>query len=365
VIRGGYGIFYEVESSGNRVNHNMVPYTLSETVFNDGLRTMANFFAGRPIGGATTAPSLAGGYPNMPMGYDQHWSFGVQRQLPANSVLEVNYVGNRGVNLYEGNPINDPLPGPGGIQARRPYPIFGALTFNGQDNSTIYHALQAKFEKRLSWGLWHLVSYTWSRSIAVGNTPSVGGDYAYERAATGFDIPQNLTVSAGYELPLGKGKKFLSSANRFATGLLGGWQVQGIVVLRSGRPFTPTISRDVANTGIGGQRPNRIGSGELDNPTIAQWFDKTAFTTPANFTYGNSDADILREDRFKNLDFSLFKQFQFNERTHLQFRAEAFNLTNTPSFSAPGTNIDTASGGIVTSTISAPRNIQFGLKLNF
>jgi hypothetical protein len=365
VIRGGYGIFYEVESSGNRVNHNMVPYTLSETVFNDGLRTMANFFAGRPIGGATTAPSLAGGYPNMPMGYDQHWSFGVQRQLPANSVLEVNYVGNRGVNLYEGNPINDPLPGPGGIQARRPYPIFGALTFNGQDNSTIYHALQAKFEKRLSWGLWHLVSYTWSRSISVGNTPSVGGDYAYERAATGFDIPQNLTVSAGYELPLGKGKKFLSGANRFATGLLGGWQVQGIVVLRSGRPFTPTISRDVANTGIGGQRPNRIGSGELDNPTIAQWFDKTAFMTPANFTYGNSGADILREDRFKNLDFSLFKQFQFNERTRLQFRAEAFNLTNTPSFSAPGTNIDTASGGVVTSTISAPRNIQFGLKLNF
>jgi hypothetical protein len=150
VIRGGYGIFYEVESSGNRVNHNMVPYTLSETVFNDGLRTMATFFVGRPIGGATTAPSLTGGYPNMPMGYDEHWSFGVQRQLPANSVLEVNYVGNRGVNLYEGNPINDPLPGPGSIQARRPYPIFGGITYNGQDDSTIYHALQAKFEKRVS-----------------------------------------------------------------------------------------------------------------------------------------------------------------------------------------------------------------------
>ncbi len=99
-----------------------------------------------------------------------------------------------------------------------------------------------------------------------------------------FDIPQNLTASVGYELPVGKGKKFLSNANRFEGGLLGGWQVQGIVVLRSGRPFTPTISRDVANTGIGGQRPNRIGSGELANPTIAQWFDKTAFTLPANYT---------------------------------------------------------------------------------
>jgi hypothetical protein len=365
VIRGGYGIFYEVESSGNRVNHNMVPYTLSETVFNDGLRTMATFFVGRPIGGATTAPSLTGGYPHMPMGYDQHWSFGVQRQLPGQSVLEVNYVGNRGVNLYEANPINDPLAGAGAIQARRPYPIFGAITYNGQDDSTIYNALQAKFEKRVSGGLWYLVSYTWSKSINVGNTPAVGGDYAYERGISSFDIPQNLTASAGYELPVGKGKKLLASGNRFANGVLGGWQLQGILVLRTGRPYTPTISRDVANTGIGGQRPNRIGSGQLSNPTVGQWFDKTAFTVPAAFTWGNSGVDILREDRFKNLDLSLFKQFRINEHSQVQFRAEVFNLTNSPSFSAPGTNIDTASGGVVTSTISTPRNIQFGLKLNF
>ena len=301
----------------------------------------------------------------MPMGYVQHWSFGVQRELPFNSVLEVNYVGNRGVNLYEGNPINDPPAGSGSIQLRRPYPLFGGITYNGQDNSTIYNALQAKFQKRFSAGSWYLVSYTWSKSLNVANTPAVGGDFAYERSLTSFDIPQNLTASAGYELPFGRGKKLLSNANWFANGLLGGWQLQGIMVLRSGRPFTPTISRDVANTGIGGQRPNRTGSGKLDNPTIANWFDKTAFTPPPNFTYGNSGANILREDRFKNLDLSLFKQFQFTERVRLQFRAEAFNLTNTPSFSAPGTNIDTASGGLVTSTISAPRNVQFGLKLNF
>ena len=365
VIRGGYGIFYEVEGGSNRINHNMVPYTLSETVFNDGLRTMATFFVGRPIGGATTAPTLTGGYPNMPMGYDQHWSFGFQRELPKNSALELNYVGNRGVNLYGADPINDPLAGPGAIQARRPYPIFGAITYNAQDNSSIYHALQAKLEKRVSGGLWYLVSYTWSKSLTVADTPAVGGDYAYERAISSFDIPQNLTASVGYELPMGKGKPFLSSANRFANGVLGGWQLQGIMVLRTGRPFTPTISRDVANTGIGGQRPNRIGSGTLSNPTIGQWFDKTAFTVPAAYTWGNSGADILREDHFKNLDLSLFKQFLVNERTRLQFRAEAFNLTNSPSFAAPGTNIDSASGGVVTSTISTPRNIQFGLKLIF
>jgi hypothetical protein len=365
VLRGGYGIFYEVESSGNRVNHNMVPYALSETVFNDGLRTMTTFFVGRPIGGAQTAPSLAGGYPNMPMGYDQHWSFGVQRQLPFNSALEVDYVGNKGTNLYDGNPVNIPPAGAGAIQARRPYPVFGGITYNGQDTSTRYNALQAKFQKRFSSGSWYLVSYTWSKYMTVGNVPAVGGNFAYERALSGSDIPHNLTASAGYELPVGRGKKFLSSSNVVTTGLLGGWQVQGIMVLRSGRPFTPTISREVANTGVGGQRPNRTGSGKLDNPTIAKWFDKSSFALPSNFTYGNSGGNILREDRFKNLDLSLFKQFVFRERMRLQFRAEAFNLTNTPSFSAPGSNIDTASGGVVTSTISAPRNVQFGLKLNF
>ena len=299
----------------------------------------------------------------MPMGYDQHWSFGVQRELPRNSVLEVNYVANKGSNLYEGNPVNNPPLGPGAIQGRRPLPLFGSITYNGQDASSTYNALQAKFEKRFGSGLWSLVSYSWSKSITTSNVTAVGGNYAYERALTGFDIPQNLTASAGYELPVGQGRKLLSHSGRLTTGLLGGWQMQGIVVLRSGRPFTPTISRDIANTGVGGQRPMRMGSGQLSNPTIAQWFDKSAFTLPQNYTYGNSGGGILREDRFKNLDLSLFKQFQFNERARLQFRAEAFNLTNSPSFAAPGTNVDVASGGVVTSTISAPRNVQFGLKL--
>jgi hypothetical protein len=365
VLRGGYGIFYEVESSGNRVNHNMVPYTLSETVFNDGTHTMANFFVGHPIGSVATNPSLAGGLVHMRQGNDQHWNFGIQQDLGHNGALEVDFVGNKGTHLYNGDPVNDPPAGPGAIQARRPYPTFGGITYNAQDANSIYNALQVKVQKRASAGLWYLVSYTFSKSITVGDTPAVGGDFAYERAISSFDIPQNLTASVGYELPVGRGKKLLNGAGAFTNALLGGWQVQSILVVRSGRPFTPTISRDVSNTGIGGQRPNRIGSGTLANPTIANWFDKTAFALPASFTYGNSGADILREDKFKNLDFSLFKQFQVSERARVQFRAEAFNLTNSPSFSAPGSNIDTATGGVVTSTLSAPRNVQLALKFSF
>jgi hypothetical protein len=366
VVRGGYGIFYEPESSNNRVNHNMLPYLLLETVLNPGgARTMANYFLGRALGSAGTTPTLTGGLPNMPMGYDQHWNFGVQQGLGHNMVLEVDYVGNKGVNLYVGDPINDAPAGAGAVQARRPYPLFSALTYNAQDASSIYNALQAKYEKRVAAGFWYLVAYTWSSNIFTQETPAAGGDYAYQRALASFNIPQNLTISSGYALPFGKGKMFLANANGFVNAVLGGWQMQGILILHSGLPFTPTISRDVSNTGIGSQLPNRIGSGQLSNPTIADWFDKTAFTVPANYTFGNSGSYILRGNKFKNLDFSLFKQFQVSERGRIEFRAEAFNLTNSPTFNPPGTTIDTASGGVVTSTLSAPRNIQVALKFSF
>ncbi|HKX27418.1 MAG TPA: hypothetical protein VJ302_06980, partial [Blastocatellia bacterium] len=124
---------------------------------------------------------------------------------------------------------------------------------------------------------------------------------------------------------------------------------------------------DRANTGVGNQRPNRVGSGRLDNPTPERWFDLSAFQVPGQFTYGNSGANILREDRYKSFDFSVFKQFRITEGSQLQFRVEAFNLTNTPSFAIPNTVIDAnpSAAGRVTSTFSLPRQIQFALKYRF
>ena len=104
-----------------------------------------------------------------------------------------------------------------------------------------------------------------------------------------------------------------------------------------------------------------MGSGELDQPTIDRWFDTSAFVLPAQFTYGDSGANILREDSYKNLDFSLFKRFG----DKVELRVECFNLTNTPSFNAPATAIDTATAGRITSTFSTPRQVQLGLKINF
>jgi hypothetical protein len=382
VVRGGYGIFYEMENTDGRVNRNILPYFLSETVFNPSTgvpnRTFGNFYLGQSLGSLGVNPVINPTYTHLRRGSDQHWNIGVQQQLTPDTVLEVNYVGNHGTHLNSTNPFNDPLPGPGAIQNRRPYPVFGAISYFSQDMSSDYNALQVKAEKRYGSGLWFLLSYTYSKSITIQDTPAAGGDFYWERARSSFDIPQNFAFNMGYELPVGKGKRFLNNANWLAQGALGGWRVQGIVILRSGQPFTPTISRDVANTGIGSQRPNVIGTPVIvGRPTC--WFYVAAnvactgfapnatgaFALPATYTYGNAGANTLRSQSLRNLDMSVFKEFPVTESSLIQFRAEFFNITNTPTFGIPGTTVDTGSGGVVTSTANNPRQLQFALKYNF
>jgi hypothetical protein len=373
VVRGGYGIFYEAESTNGRVNLNMIPWTLGETAIADRgtvpVRTMGNFFLGASVGSFLSPPSLTPTRIRMRTPYDQHWNFGIQHQVARTLVLEVDYVGNRGLFLRgdaQGtDPINFPSPGAGTIQTRRPYPRFGTINYNSDNLATSYHSLQGKLEKRFSSGVWALVSYTFSKSMQFAATPAKGGNTGWEKALSPMDVPQNFAASFGYQLPFGKGKKYLNTTGGLVNALLGGWQTQGIMVATSGRIFTPTISRDQANTGVGGQRPNRIGSGKLANPTLGLWFDKAAFVLPAQYTYGNSGGGILRGDGYRNFDFSIFKRFRIAETSHLEFRSEAFNLANMASFSLPNTVIDTAAGGTVTSTSSSSRRLQFALKLTF
>ncbi len=125
------------------------------------------------------------------------------------------------------------------------------------------------------------------------------------------------------------------------------------------------MSRDVAGTGVGNQRPNQIGDGELENPTLDAWFDRTAFAVAADGTYGTSGRGILRGDHQWNVDFSLFKRFRLNGSKSVEFRAEAFNMLNSVYFDLPNTAIDTAAGGRVTGTSNSARSIQFGLKFLF
>jgi hypothetical protein len=370
VIRGGYGIFYEAEQTDGRVNLNMVPFALGETGNNARgalpTRTHANFFLGSPIGSFATVANLNPSSPKADFGYNQHWNFGIQRQVNRTLVADVSYVANRGVHIASRNHINLPNAGPGGIQARRPFQRFGTINYYASDTSTIYHSLQTKLEQRLSSGLWYLISYTWSKSLEHINNPAVGGQWAFERGISAINVPHNFATSFGYELPIGRGKSLLGGASRATNLVLGGWQVMGLISVRSGLAYSPSIGRDSANIGVGGQRPNRLRHGALDKPTLERWFDASAFALPTDFTYGNSGRNILAGDKMRVYDFSILKNFQLGERYRVQFRTEAFNLPNTPSFNNPAVNIDTPSTvGRVTSTRSDRRIVQFGLKLNF
>jgi hypothetical protein len=279
-------------------------------------------------------------------------------------VADIEYVGNKGSHIQGSDGFNIPAPAAGGVQARRQFPRFSAFNYISSDVASTYHAMQAKLEKRLSAGLWLLGSYTFSKSLWTTNSPAAGGMYAFEKGPSEYHVPHSFSFSFGYELPFGKGKP-LFNTNRLANGVLGGWQLQGIMLFRSGVPFTVGMSRDVANTGVGGQRPNRLASGKAEHPTLAQWFDPSAFLAATNLTYGNSGLRILSPDILRTIDFSIFKQFQLSERSRLQFRWEAFNLPNTPSFASPNATLDTATVGRVTSTATAPRQMQVALKLTF
>jgi hypothetical protein len=168
-----------------------------------------------------------------------------------------------------------------------------------------------------------------------------------------------------YQLPFGKGREFLTNASWPVEAALGGWELAGIFMDRTGLPFTPIIGSDVANTGISGEWPNRVGSGKLANPSALKWFDTTAFTIPAQYTYGNSRRDILRSDGLIDLDATVKKNFNFTESRILEVRFESFNLANHPTFAAPNATIGTSSAGRVTSTLNSNRIFQAAVKLFF
>ena len=267
-------------------------------------------------------------------------------------------------------------------QLLRPFPEWQTVAADGTAiGNSEYNALQVNFTKRYTNGISVIAGYTWSKimsDVADGlwNDSAHNGSGSYrswycvrcEHSPSSYDVPHRFTLSAVAELPFGKGKMFGSSWNGFVDTLLGGWQANGILTLASGQPLFFYTAQNNSYTFGGGQHPDVVGNPVLaSGKSIYQWFNTAAFAQPANFTSGNLARSYtgVRQDLTKNLDFSLFKNFRFTERFNLEFRAEAFNLTNTPVFSAPGTTIGGANFGVITGQSNVPRNLQLGLKLLF
>jgi outer membrane receptor protein involved in Fe transport len=384
VLRAGAGIFYSLQmQTSNLSPAKNAPFSGSIQVSNNAqdwasaLPISAGFPASRP----NLFPVNGTAWVYYPYDFkttsNTQWNFNIQRQFGANNVLTVAYVGAKGTHIFVTENINQAIPGPGPVVARRPYPNLGDGTAVGPWGNSSYNSLQTTFERRLSAGLTLLAAWTYSHSI--DNTSGTGSETVqnpynlhFNRGNSTFDLRHNFVVSWTYELPFGKGKPLLRSASRALDLIVGAWQFNGISTFQTGTPFTVTMLTNTLNSGGGVQYPNRIGSGKLDHRTIDQWFDPTAFVAPGNYTYGNSGRNILYGPGTKEVDASLFKNFPLGgEGRRLQFRAEAFNLFNTPQFNNPNAQIGFAGVAKITSAGNPPlfqrtsREIQLALKLYF
>ena len=276
----------------------------------------------------------------------------MQQQVAPFTVVELNYVGNIGRFLNGTTNINIPEPATGGVQARRPFPTYGNISYFDDSLETTYHSLQASVEQRTHDGLFYLVSYTWSKSLSTQNVPPSAATPGARRRSPASTCRTTWRSAPATSCRSAATGEYLSGGAR--PGRRHPGRLAGPGHLRVAQ--RPAVHADDLERSRQHRRrrpasqPPRVRRGR--QPDGGVWFDKTAFALPAQFTYGDSGGGILREDSYKTLDFSLFKQFRMG--THrLQFRAEVFNLTNTPSFNAPNTTIDTAAGGRVTSTASA------------
>lgn len=338
-----------------------------------------------PLSPAPTRPGAPAGHliatgdavqwldPNLKETRVYQWSAGIERALTPNLMLDANYVGN----AVTGLPIiltgNIPMPGfesqlP--LAQRRPYYLADPdldsinLRFNGAQSH--YNSLQVKLEKRFSSGLSFLASYTYSKNMTRGVYFDDPFDFMADKAPGDYDQTHYFVGSYSYALPFGRGKRFGANWNRWTDAALGGWQVNGITTLHSGLPFSPSLATTNLDDGLGNM-PNRICSGAVANPTIAEWFNPNCFVTPALNVFGNSGYNILRGPGFKNWDVSLFKNFSFTETKYLQFRGEFFNAFNNVDFSNPKTSLCGGNCGeaTITSTSNIARQIQFALKFYF
>jgi hypothetical protein len=392
ILRGGYGVFYNPGNSESVYmrRHRQLPFgpivTADINQFSPTPRRVAQGFDPIPVlDFATVAGNPVGGMlavdPNMRSAYIQQYNLQLQQQLPERLVAKVGFVGNIGRRLDTSWNFNQPVPGPGSNNPRRP--LFGIapnitdvtyLTFDGKSS---YNSLQASLERRFS-TIGFVTSYTWSHSIDDVVNAFGGADNGpvpqdrrcrqCDRGDSGFDIRHRFTTALNWALPFGAGRRF-DFESRALNIALGGWDTNFIFTAQTGLPFTPVLQTSVSNAG--GSRPDRLKSGELENPDPFLWFDNSfntanaAWGVPVQYTFGNSGRNILRGPGRVNFDWSMFKDFVASERWRLQYRAEFFNLFNTPQFDLPNPSIGNPAAGRITSTIGPNRQIQMGLRLSF
>ncbi len=435
VIRAGYGIFWLpidtnlfsapdhdsinaiTESMNTSLNGGVTPYATLSNPFPNGIipAPQRNADPNTVLYGQNITTQVS----NNPLGYAQQWNFDIQKQFGPNFLIDVAYAGAKGTHLpiqtqsinylpaadlalgsyltttvanpFAGkvpstSPFNTPTISVG--QLLRPRPQFGSITLASQGSGdSTYESFQLAVTKRFNAGGTALLAYT--KSKLIGNTETLTswlessgpagyqywGNLRLEKSLASYDTSQRMVLSYVVDLPVGKGRRYLSNAHGVVQAVAGGWGVDGILTLQTGFPLALTTSANNTHDMGGGSRPNYLAgacpngygmSGSRES-RLAEWFNTSCFGAPAAYTFGNVGRTLpnLRTDGIHNLDFALFKNFGFGEkeRLKLQLRGEAFNLLNTPQFGAPNTSLGSTTFGQVTSQVNNPRLIQVAGKL--
>jgi hypothetical protein len=387
-IRAGYGRFFDNWSSVIQLAQNyegtwpnvgqLLANNLNHTTVDTSVTDPFHLGSGGVIYPGPTPFNQVQWYmdPLARMPYSDQWNFGIDHQLTQNTVLSLGYVGSHDGRLNWGGYKNiATVPGPGDaavVASRQPYPYISPTFYDQSVGRSSYEAFEFRLDHKTHAGLTYLVSYTWSKSIDFGCSGWFGAEgcsiqdpysYKVDRSVSGFDLPQIFSFSAVYQLPFGRGQKF-DFGNAFANYVLGNWQLNGILSFTSGVPYDVTVSGDIANTGNTTERANLVlNNTAAPNQSPNLWLNPAAFAVPPNFTFGTLGRNSLRGDWFRNLDMSLFRRFPIHENLGIEFRAEAFNLTNSVVFGNPDSNLNDVNFGVISGTRNTPREIQFAAKV--
>ncbi len=403
VIRGFFGMFYggEENQGGNPNRGESAPFNLSPQLNRPaGVSSFQPdpFFAGgNATGGVTVGypTNVFNGFPVSSLQFRsvatnfrnpmvQEWNLSIQQELPGQMALEVGYQGNHQAHqLLQPDPnacpnvftTNSAIT----CNALRPAPDVGNVSGTATFGFGNYEAMTASLRKRLTEGLQFQAAYTYGHALANTGTTLSGSqnlnvldprnfNSSYTNAS--WDIRHNFTTAFNYEIPFGRGKQYGASMNKVVQSLVGNWQMNGILSLRTGVPYTVNASgcqlvSDGAFCGpelISGS-PNAAPPG---GRTPSEWFNTANFAAPAPLSQGNLGLQTNYGPATRTLDFSIFKNFNFTERFALQFRAEGTNVANTSQFNVPDSSLQDANFGRITATQpGSERHIQFQLRLQF
>ncbi len=421
VVRSGFGIVF-IDQSGITTSFTTPQFPFIQSVSQKTQDSVNAAFAlsnGPSVAPIPLTPSAGLGQSvytakrTAGSGYSEQWNLALQHAINKNLSVDIAYVGSHIVHvgipdsnlnqlttaqLAQGsslltsvtNPYFGQLPTSSSIggakitnaQLLKPYPRFlNVATYRNNSGTSNYNAVEAKVEQRLNHGIYLLFSYTHSKLIddassvfssTVLSSPNTSSLVAadtfrpyLERDSSSGDMPNVTSFAAIYALPAGRGHRLASSA--LGDKLLGGWSLNTVMSLQSGMPVTVTqATNNNAFAGFSLQRPNIVGKPRLDPSARmpSHYFNTAAFATAPQFVLGSASRNPVRGPAYRDLDLALVKRTQLAEKAEIEFRAEVFDLTNTPAFAQPNGSFGSAAFGSITATTTDPRVVQFGLRLS-